>query len=96
MPQAPRPLRELASDAPVRAGRAAAAEEAEARLAAECTFRPQLCAAPFAAKAGCGAAGAGPAGGRENAEPRSSAMLLREQARAGHVQDSLTWLALCA
>lgn len=72
----------------MRAGRAAAAEEAEARLAAECTFRPQLCAAPAGAKAGCGAAGAGCAAGRENAEPRSPATLLRGQARAGRVQNA--------
>ncbi|KAK9839459.1 hypothetical protein WJX81_003613 [Elliptochloris bilobata] len=65
--QAPRAFRELASDAPTRAGRAAAAAEAEARLAADCTFRPRLCAPPT----GSAKSGAGPGGvGRENEAPR--------------------------
>ncbi len=81
--QAPRPLAELASDAPARAGRAAAAAEAEERLAAECTFRPRLCAP--AAGGGAPVRGARAAANRENAAPASPALLLHGQAR--------TWLA---
>ena len=76
--QAPRPLAELASDAPARAGRAAAAAAAEERLAAECTFRPRLCAPPAG---GAPTGGARAAAGRENAAPASPALSLHGQAR---------------
>lgn len=76
--QAPRPLHEMASDEAARAGRAAAAAEAEARLAAECTFWPRLCAASAGARSSAGAGG----GGRENEAPR-----LADQARLeAHMQ----------
>ena len=78
--QAPRPLAERASDAPARAGRAAAAAEAEERLAAECTFRPRLCAP--AAGGAAAAGGARTAAGRENAVPASPALSLHGQARS--------------
>ena len=84
--QAPRPLHEMASDVPVRAGRAAAAAEAEARLAAECTFRPRLCAAPGGAKPGTGGGG----GGRDDEAPR-----LADQVRWGRHMPRLFFGMLC-
>ena len=77
--QAPRPLHKMASDEAVRAGRAAAAAEAEARLAAECTFRPRLCATPGGAKLGTGAA----SGGRENEAPRMADQVCWERRMPG-------------
>ena len=67
----------MASDEAARAGRAAAAAEAEARLADECTFRPRLWAAPSGARLGAG----GGTSGRENEAPRLADQVLWGRAR---------------
>ena len=84
--QAPRPLHEMASDDAARAGREAAAAEAEARLAAECTFRPRLWAAPSGARLGVG----GGTSGRENKAPR-----LADQVRWGRRMAGLMYVLCC-